>query len=136
SDQLSAVLNPAFVPTKPGVPVEMTVSVENKGSDTHSYTVSVLNLEPSWYNVVGSLRLFKGTSGNVRLRLQPPNQKGLPKAPYGFTVVVRADDGGEESLAATLKLEGRKEFQLKLEQRQVDGRGSGTFKVQLKNTGN
>lgn len=138
TDAIRVEITPERIELEPGAPpVEITISIQNLGDVVEQYTVEVSGLEPDWYTApVSSVGLFPQDRDQVRITIHPPQRPGIKPGAYPFRVMVRSRSGAQQAAAeATLDLRGTASFQVNLMPLRLTTRGTGTFRVQLSNTG-
>jgi hypothetical protein len=139
SDKLLVQLNTEQVVLEPGgAPFELVITVQNLGDVVDQYSVDVTGLESDWFTApVTSVGLFPQDREQVRVNLHPPRRPGLRAGAYPFRVLVRSRGGAEQEAAeGSLLIRGMAVYRLDITPRRMTARGSGTFQVQLSNTGN
>jgi hypothetical protein len=132
-------LNPPRVEMEPGgTPVEIVATLQNLSNVVEQYAIEVSGLEAEWYTApVTSVSLFPQDRDQVRITLHPPRRPGLRAGAYPFRVVARARSGsGQGSASGVLDVRGVAIYRIvDLVPRRLTARGSGTYRVQIVNTG-
>jgi hypothetical protein len=134
SDDLLVQLSPARVQLEPGgQPVEVSVTIQNRSDSPAEYAIELSGLQRDWYTAPPtSVRLFPEDRDQVRFMLRPPRSAG--RGTYVYRIVVQAGPT-RETAEGTLEITGTPAYRLELTPRRMTRRGSGTFQVQLLNTG-
>lgn len=135
SDELVVQLSPAAVQLEPGgTPVEVTITVENRGDAPAEYSIELTGLDGDWFTSPPSIvRLFPLDRDQLRFTLRPPRRAG--RGNYVYRVLVRSrTSAAQETAEGTLELTGTAAYRLELTPRRLTAR-NGAFQVQLVNTG-
>jgi hypothetical protein len=120
-----------------GSPVQVVVTLFNSADVVEQYTLEVTGLESDWYTApVNSVGLFPQDSDTLQLTLHPPRRPGVKAGTYPFRVIARSRGGLQEhSAEGILDLRGYAIYRVNMTPRQLTGGGSGTYRVELSNTG-
>lgn len=121
-----------------GVPVPLTVQMQNTGQIVDKFQVEIFGLEASWYTrSASSIALMPQTNSAAQIIFQPPKQKPVRQGIYPFAVSVQsqATPGDATIILGQLEVLPLIEFKAAVRPFRVTCRNKGTFVFNLTNTG-
>jgi hypothetical protein len=136
---LKVELLPARVEMEPGgAPVEVVLNLQNLSNVVEQYTIEVSGLDADWFTApVTSVSLFPQDTDQIRISLHPPRRPGLRAGTYPIRATARSRSGTADQTAhGVLEVRGVAIYRIvDLAPRRLTGRGQGTYKIQIANTG-
>jgi len=121
-----------------GVPVFITVQVQNTGQIVDKFLIDVEGIDQAWYTrSASSLACMPQTSGNTQITLQPPKQKPVRQGVYPFAVVVRSQATPADATIVLGQMEVLPlvDFKLGIRPARITTHGKGKCRLSITNTG-
>jgi len=121
-----------------GVPVFISVQVQNTGQIVDKFLIDVEGIDQSWYTrSASSLACMPQTSGNTQITLQPPKQKPVRQGAYPFAVVVRSQATPADATIVLGQMEVLPlvDFKLGIRPARITTHGKGKCRLNITNTG-